>query len=63
MSRRKLAERAMMMHCNGNPIYLFLFWELRGLILNFHIHLSVSDFNIAHRHMNVEIGTVVTQYI
>jgi hypothetical protein len=30
-------------HCNGNPIYVFLFCELRGLSSNFHIHLSVSD--------------------
>ncbi len=28
------------LHCNGNPVYAFLFWELRG---QFHIHLSVSD--------------------
>jgi hypothetical protein len=26
-----------------NPIYIFLFWELRGLSPNFHIHVSVSD--------------------
>ncbi len=31
------------MHCKENPIYVFLFWELRGLSPNFHIHLSVSD--------------------
>jgi hypothetical protein len=30
------------MHCNENPIYVLLFWELRGLSLNFHIHVSVS---------------------
>jgi hypothetical protein len=30
-------------HCNGNSVYIFLFWELRGLSLNFHIHVSVSD--------------------
>ncbi len=34
------------MHCNENPIYLFLFWELRGLSPNFHIHVSVSDLYI-----------------
>jgi hypothetical protein len=47
-------------HCNENPIFVFLFWELRGLSLIFHV--SVSDLyipRIAHRHMNVEIGTVV----
>jgi hypothetical protein len=30
-------------HCNKNPIYVFLFWELRVLIFNFHIHVNVSD--------------------
>ncbi len=30
-------------HCNENPIYVFLFWEQRGLSLNFNIHVSVSD--------------------
>jgi hypothetical protein len=30
-------------HCNENSIYVFLFWELRGLSPNFHIHVSVSD--------------------
>ncbi len=30
-------------HCNGNSVYIFLFWELRGLSPNFHIHVSVSD--------------------
>jgi hypothetical protein len=29
-------------HCNENPIYVSLFWELRGLSSNFHIHKSVS---------------------
>ncbi len=29
-------------HCNANPIYIFLFWELRGLSPNFHTHVSVS---------------------
>ncbi len=33
-------------HCKENPIYAFLFWELRGLSLNFHIYVSVSDFCI-----------------
>jgi hypothetical protein len=32
------------MHCNENPLYVFLFWELRGLSPNFHIPVSVSDF-------------------
>ncbi len=33
-------------HCNENPIYVFLFWDLRGLSPNFHIHVSVSDLYI-----------------
>ncbi len=33
-------------HCNGNPIYVFLFWELRGLSQNVHFHVSVSDLYI-----------------
>jgi hypothetical protein len=33
-------------HCNKNPIYVFLSWELRGLSPNFHIHVSVSDLYI-----------------
>ncbi len=31
------------LHCNENPIYVFPEKELRGLIPNFHIHVSVSD--------------------
>ncbi len=31
-----------MLHCNENPVYVFLFWDLRGLSPNFHIHVSVS---------------------
>jgi hypothetical protein len=33
-------------HCKENPIYVFLFWDLRGLSTNFHIHVSVSDLYI-----------------
>ena len=33
-------------HCKENPIYVFLFWELRGLSPNFHIHVSVRDLYI-----------------
>ncbi len=33
-------------HCNGNSVYIFLFWELRGLSPNFHIHEPVSDLCI-----------------
>ncbi len=35
-----------LLHCNGNSVYIFLFWELRGLSPNFHIHVSVSNFYI-----------------
>ncbi len=35
-------------HCNENPMYVFLFWEFRGLSPNFHIQVSVSDLYI-HR--------------
>ncbi len=34
------------LHCNENSIYVFLNWELRGLSLNFHIHVSLSDLYI-----------------
>jgi hypothetical protein len=33
-------------HCNENPIHVILFWELRGLSPNLHIHVSVSDLYI-----------------
>jgi hypothetical protein len=36
-----------LLHCNGNSVYIFLFWELRGLSPNFHIHVSVSDLYIS----------------
>ncbi len=32
-----------MVHCNENPIYVFLEEELGGHSPNFHIHVSVSD--------------------
>ncbi len=35
-----------MLHCKENPIYVFLFWELRGLSPNFDIHVSLSDIYI-----------------
>ncbi len=34
------------LHCNGISVYIFLFWELRGLSPNFHIHVFVSDLYI-----------------
>jgi hypothetical protein len=39
-------------HCNENPIYVFLFWELRGVIPNFHIHVSMSDLYIPSTHIS-----------
>jgi hypothetical protein len=33
-------------NCNGNPIYVFLFWEVLGLSPNIHIHVSVSDLYV-----------------
>jgi hypothetical protein len=33
-------------HCKESPIYVFLFWELRGLSPNFHIHVSVRNLYI-----------------
>ncbi len=32
--------------CKENPIYVFLFWELRSLSPNVHLHVSVSDLYI-----------------
>ncbi len=34
------------LHCNENPIYVFLFWELRGLSPNFHTPVAVRDLYI-----------------
>jgi hypothetical protein len=42
-------------HCNENPIFVFLFWELRGLSPNFHIHVSMSDLYI-NRSQSHECG-------
>ncbi len=33
-------------HCNENPIYVFLFWDLRCLSPNFPIHVFLSDLYI-----------------
>jgi len=42
------------MHCKENPIYVFLFRELRGLSPNFYMHVSVCDLYISR------IGTHMT---
>ncbi len=34
------------LHWNKNPIYAFLFWELRRLSPNIHIHVSVSNLYV-----------------
>jgi hypothetical protein len=35
---------ALPLHCKENPIYVFLFLELRSLSPNFHSHVSVSIY-------------------
>jgi hypothetical protein len=39
-------RKKLFLHCNENSIYVLIFWELRGLGPNFHIHVSVSDLYI-----------------
>jgi hypothetical protein len=34
-------------HCNENPIHVFLFWELCGIVPDFHVHVSVRDLYIS----------------
>jgi hypothetical protein len=34
------------MHCKENPIYVFLFWELRSLSHYIHIHESEGNLYI-----------------
>jgi hypothetical protein len=66
------------MHCNENPISVFPGKELRDLRPNCLIHVIVSDLyiprigphiflqqnmQIAHGHMNVDIGTVAAQLL
>ncbi len=44
--RNRFQSWACIVHCKENAMYVFLFWELRGLNPNFYIHVSVSDLNI-----------------
>jgi hypothetical protein len=40
-------------HCKENPIYVFLFWEFRGLSPNFLVHVSVGDLYIPRIRMEI----------
>ncbi len=48
-SENSWARRFIPLHCNGNSVYVFLFWELRGLSPNFHIHVSVEMWKLGLR--------------
>jgi hypothetical protein len=54
-------------HCNENPIYVFLDWELRDLSLNFHTLVSVSDLYIPrispHISCYFDGGNILINYI
>jgi hypothetical protein len=39
-------EQGFCIHCKEDPIYVFLEMKLRGLVPNFHIHVSVSNLYI-----------------
>ncbi len=47
---------AHIMHCKENPIYVFLFWELRSLGLIVHIHVSVWAIYIFPGSVHIRIG-------
>jgi hypothetical protein len=51
------------MHCKENPIYVFLFWELRGLSFNLHIHVYVSDLYISGPHIYLQQNRQTWKYI
>ncbi len=54
------------LHCKEDPNYVFPEMKLRGLIPNFHIHVSVSVLFIPtidqSRSMNVGVGNKATQF-
>jgi hypothetical protein len=51
------------LHCNENPIYVFLFWELRGLSPNVNIHVSVSDLYIPRIGLHISSSRIGRQII
>jgi hypothetical protein len=65
MTSLGISDRAFYMRCNENPIYVVLLWELRGLSLNFHIHVNVSDLYIPRIGPHIfcsRIGSGIIQY-
>ncbi len=53
-----LARARSVQHCNENPIYVFLFWELRGLSPNLHIHVSMSDLYIPRIGLHISCSRI-----
>jgi hypothetical protein len=50
-------------HCKENPIYVFLFWELRGLSPNFHIHVFVNNLYIPRNRIGQHISKLQNRQI
>jgi hypothetical protein len=53
------------LQCKEDPICVFPEMKLRGLVPNFHIHVSVSNLyipTVGHRYMNVGIGNEAAQF-
>ncbi len=46
---------SLLLHCKENPFYVFLFWELRGLSPNSHIHVYVSDLYIPRVGLHISL--------